>query len=520
MSLNTLYLAGSVAVLAVLAAALMRGLTPASAWALEAARGLVLRHLSRGLGLTRAPRTPQAHAVAAGRFRGRELRLQLGAGSLHVNLRTRRSLDLAPLDFAELCVRARASGRLPAERLEFGASSLALRIPLRLVPSARELHESLPALFEVLEQVEADLESPQRLADAVENRHLSGRMRARVLQYRVAAFAETDGTAELLAIARRESSPEVRIAAARLSGSAGEEPLRNLAKDAQHLSARAQRALVDALLELKPSGLESALSSIADCARAKTLLHLIAAVRGSPESLAVARRVLGKKRADGENGIAARRAAIGLLKEIHPASSWKDDALRLLADPSEPVALRQEAFEALVASKCRRPALDCMRTIAESPSSLRAFAIAALARHRGAREADFLIDLARRDPTARLPLLLAFSDIRGSGEDWLLECLSSESRLVVEHALQHLAAVGGPRALSPLRASRSRLLALRPVDQALVTALDVAIDEISRRLGGAGGVGGGLSMSSAAELDGALMLSPGKGSLSEPEQTT
>lgn len=519
MSSHTIYIAGSVAVLAVLATALMKGITPGARWMLGAVRGMLLRLLTRGLGLTPAAQTAQAHAVMIGRLHGRELRMQLGAGRLHIELRSENDLGDAPLELAEMCVRARARGRLPSEDLEFGASALMIQLPLGPALNRERMLETLHALFEVLERVERDLR-PDQLARAAVNSRLPGRLRARFLEYRARAFEDAPGTTELLVAAREDASPDVRIMAARLSGSSAEHTLLRLVSEAGLLPGRTQRALVDALLELRPLGLETSLSSIASCARAKTLLRLISAIGGAPEALPVLCTILRRSGSNGENGIAARRAALWALKEDHPVESWKDVAIEILSHAREPATLRQEAFEALVEAGCRRPALECMRVVATGRSPMRAFAIAALARHRGAREADWLIELARRDTSARWPLLLAFSDLQGRGEDWLIECLSSSSRLVTEQSLQHLETVGTLRALPPLRSLRAELSAIVPPDRARVARVDECIELITRRYRGTLGLGGGLSVASAREQEGSLTLSAPAGSVSKADRAT
>lgn len=509
----------AVGVLAVIAAGLMRVFDPGLNLLSAGLRSALLFACARGLGLRPGPRTALSHAVLLGQHRGRPLRLELGGGRLLMSLGTRRDLDDAPMELTEHYVTVETKERRIDGYLRFEASSLVRAEPLLAAWAPRRLARRLEELHWVLEKLEAELDSPEALARASQSPRLRGALRARILEYRVKAHAEHAGTRELLVAARADLSAEVRITAARLSGAAGDPTLLDLASRAEALSGRAQRLLIDTLLERRPGGVEAALLGLARHARAKTAAYLLDALRAQPESLAVARSLLVEPGPDADIALPVRRAALRRLKEEHPGGDWREDALEILGRNSEPAALRQEVFEVLIASGRRRAALEALRPIAVDRTPLRAWGIAALAHHRGAREADWLFALARRDPTARLPVLFAFGDLGETGhegETWLLECLHTRSVLVFEHTLAHLERVGTLRALPPLREMHELLG--EPMGSRLLRAkVEDCIDRITRRLRGPAGVSGGLSLAPAEQHQGTLMLSPPRGAISAPD---
>lgn len=517
MKLFWVYLA--VSVLAVFAAGFMRGFGPGLSWISASLRTTLLRWLARGLGLLPAPRTALAHAVMVGEHRGRSLRLELGAGRLLLSLGARANFDAAPSEVTEHYV-SRGSKSLGLSRgAAFEASTLVLEESPHRLWRPEHLRERLEELDALLTKVEEELASPNRLAEAARNTRLETALRARILEYRVRAHPEHPRTRELLAESRADRAPEVQIAAARLSGPEGSPTLLELARAPDRLSGRSQRALIDALLDLRPSGLETALLRVAAEAKAKTTAYLLAAVRGTPESLPVAHFILLASQAGREDTSDTRRAALRHLVEEHPSAPWRDEALELLSNPGEPAAFRQEVFEALLETGVRRPALEALRPIALGRSAMRAWAIGALAHHRGAKEAEWLFSLARRDLAARIPVLFAFGELEGRGEDWLLECLDSESPLVLEHALIHVENLGTPHALEPLRRLRERLDG-DPASRGLVERIHRCTCVITARLQSPLGPSGGLSLVSEEEHRGALILSPPKGAVSEPERAT
>lgn len=508
-----------VGVLAIFAAGLMRVFTPGLNVLSAGLRSALLRVCARGLGLRSGPRTALSHAVLWGEHRGRALRLELGGGRVLISLQARRNLDDAPMQVTEHFLEVGARPLRLAGQLRFEASSLVCAEPLRVAGRPHRLARRLAELHAVLEGIERELDDPEALAHASQSPRLRGALRARILEYRVKTYGAHQGTRELLVAAREDRSVEVRISAARLSGDAGDETLLELAAASKGLSGHAQRLLVDALRERRPSGLERALLELAGNARAKTAAHLLDVVRAQPESVAVARRLLVEPGPDGEVALPVRRAALRRLAEEQPGGEWREDALAILERAIEPAALRQEVFEVLVATGHRRAALEALRSIAVDRAPLRAWAIAALAHHRGAREARWLFALARRDPSARLPVLFAFGELGETGEAgeaWLLECLETRSVLVLEHTLTQLERVGTLRALPPLR-ELHELLRRSAGSRLLCAKVEDCVDRITERQRGPAGVSGGLSLASTEEHRGTLMLSPPRGAISPPE---
>lgn len=512
--MHLFWLYSTVSVLALLATGFMRFGAPAAALLRGGLHGLALRRLGRGLELQAATPTAQAHAVMLGSFRGRTLRLQLGAGRLHVQLQAVRDLGWAPLDLADFHTRMYSRRLLHGHEPEFGASSLMLQIPVHQLRRRSELLRILDQLHSIMQEVEQALVSPDALAATVANRHLPSRLRARSLEYRCDRFEDAPGTLELLVEARDDASPELRIAAARRLGAAGADTLREMSLHPERLSGRNQRALIDALLQTKPEPLQPLLEVIAARARSKTLLYLLSRAAARPEALPTARAILKRTDARRENGVAARMQALALLEHEHALEAWREDAVEILGNEHEPASLRQACLDALVASGARSSAIEVLRTIAMRTVPLRGWAIAAVARLRGADEASWLFELAERDISARMPVLLAFSDLGGEGESWLLQCLESKSALVLEQALGHLETYGTIRAVAPLRHLRARL-AGAPPPRPLLPSIDRCIRAITARYQGTTGLNGGLSMSEPSEHQGHLALAPPVGSLSE-----